>query len=106
LDHQTEFHNIYEEKISRYGLRGYMLGAKAGSGKTFAAISLMEMREVDTIIIVSPKNAIKEVWEDTVNEVYHVQPSYWISSSGEPLKKGKRYYITHYESLEKVLHFF
>lgn len=106
LPHQNQFLRHYDEMTWRWGLHGYILAAAPGSGKTLTGLALSECLDTDITICIVPKNSVDEVWVKTMNWAYKDKPTYWHSTSGEPLKKGCRYYIAHYEQLDRVLEFF
>jgi hypothetical protein len=103
LKHQLEFFDIYEDRVQRYGLTGYLLSASAGSGKTLAGLMLAEMLKSDLVVLVVPKNSVHKVWSRHLSEEYKVPQEHWIVSDGKPYKK-ERFIITHYEALDKALH--
>lgn len=102
LKHQTEFFDIYEDKVQRYGLTGYLLSAAAGSGKTLTNLMLSEMLGADLVVMVVPKNSVHKVWSRHLNEEYKTPQEHWIVTDGKPYKK-ERFIITHYEALDKAL---
>lgn len=102
LDYQQLFFETYDNLTSKYNLRGYLLAAAAGSGKTYMAYALAEMLGSEHIVVFSPKNAIEEVWEAEVNKLFKKTPSYWMEVSGKPYNK-ERVIIVHYESLKNVM---
>lgn len=103
LEHQDRFFKIYDNNTSRYNLKGYILGAAPGSGKTFMGIALSEMLDTDITICVVPKNAVDRVWVDTLASIFKTPTSYWASTSGQPIKDGYRYYVAHYEQIGTLL---
>lgn len=66
-----------------------------------ATVIPQEIAEVK--IIISPKNAIELVWEDTINKVFVEKPSDWVSNVSGPAPEGKEYYVFHYEALDRAL---
>jgi hypothetical protein len=106
LAHQDKFLRHYDEYTARWKLKGYILGAAPGSGKTLTGIALSECLDTDVTICIVPKNAVERVWADTMEWAFKEKPAYWHSQSGEPLKKGYRYYIAHYEQLDRIVEFF
>lgn len=106
LAHQSTFLHRYDEMTQRWNLKGYILGAAPGSGKTFTGLALSECLDTDITICVVPKNSADEVWKDTMHWAFKTVPNYWVSTGNEPLRKGCRYYIFHYEQLERALEFF
>jgi hypothetical protein len=105
LPKQKEFLQTYNEKVSQYGLSGYLLGAVPGSGKTIGCLAISLCVKADVTIAIVPKNAVIDVWEATLKTRFKKPPSYWHSLSGEELKAGKRYYIFHYEQLDRAVAF-
>lgn len=106
LPHQAEFFRTYNDIVPRYNLMGLMLGAVPGSGKTLASIMLSCMLKNDVTVIISPKNAIDRVWQDTVATCFKEPVDYWVSSMKEDPMPGKRFYIFHYEQLDRAIEFF
>lgn len=106
LDHQDDFLHLYNDMVPRYNLMGYMLAAIPGSGKTLTGISLSLCLKADVTICVVPKNSVERVWEATLQEFFKKPVTYWSSASGEEIKKGRQFYICHYEQLDVLLEFF
>ena len=66
-----------------------------------AAVIPRQVAEVK--IIISPINAIRLVWEDTVEQCFKKRPTSWVSdTAGDPPPAGIEYYIFHYEAMEKA----
>lgn len=105
LTWQKDYIDIFSDRIQRYKLKGHLLAADPGAGKTIAALILMRCLGVDTIFIISPKNAVNRVWQSTIDSVYRKTPSYWYSTSNETLQKNKEIYICHYEYIKSFLDF-
>lgn len=106
LPKQLEFLKLYDEIVPAYMLRGYLLAAAPGTGKTLSGIALAECAHSDMVICVVPKNSVEEVWKKTLDTRFHQTPSYWYSTSGETIEPGRRYYVGHYESLGTLVSFF
>lgn len=106
LEHQNDFLDQYDDLVPRFGLRGYMLAATPGSGKTLASLSLGLCLRAQTVICIVPKNSVIDVWEQTLKIRFKEKQSYWTSLSGEPLVAGRQYYIFHYEQLPQAVAFF
>lgn len=102
IDYQQEFLDTYNHVPDQYGLKGMLLSATAGSGKTFTSLALGQCLEADNIIVISPLTAVERVWVKNINAVYKRTPSHWHFSSGEPYE-GERILIFHYEALDKAL---
>ncbi len=103
LDHQSSFIESYAINTVKMGLNGYYLASPPGSGKTFSGLLLHGLLELDTMIIVCPKNAIREVWLDNIEKYVKGDKECWLSDSGTPPPKGMDYYICHYEALPVLL---
>ena len=102
-DWQNQYLDIYSDRVQRYNLTGHLLDADPGTGKTLGSLFLMECLGMDTIIIVSPKNAVAQVWEDTLKTRYRKIPTYWSSVSGTNPTLNVEKYIVHYEALPGFL---
>lgn len=105
FSYQDEFLSTYGEVVERYRLNGMLMDAAAGSGKTALNYALGHCLGADTKIMISPKNAVIDVWVKTINVLFKKTPDYWHSLSGEEPTLGKEYYIVHYDYLEKFLNF-
>lgn len=103
--YQAEFIKHYGIMVPAYRLKGYLLDAGPGTGKTVTNLILGAALNADKVIILTPKNAINRVWEDTVKDLMLEKKSYWISTSGDAPTLDHHYYICHYESLEQLLAF-
>lgn len=105
LPHQMEFFEHYNNIVPRYKLKGYMLGAAPGSGKTLTGLGLSLCVKADVVIMVVPKNAVDRVWDETIRTRFKTPQKYWTSLQNTPLKAGYKYYVCHYEYLDKMLAF-
>lgn len=109
FDYQDKFIDDCVWKSKLLGLNGYLLDAAAGSGKTLLSISLAEMLDADTIIVVCPKKAVNDVWDETINRIYKEPQSYSMSlpvlhglSKPAGFDINDRFIVCHYESLGKL----
>ena len=94
----------YEENKVMAGLRGAMLDAAPGAGKTFMSLALSVGLEYDTTIIIAPRQTLEEVWVQSVSDSLFKTPQpYVILSKKDKNIKGKRFIIMHYEFLDKVV---
>jgi hypothetical protein len=103
MDKQSEFFDIYESTTQQYHLRGMLLAAAAGSGKTITSIMLSEMLETDTTVVIAPLNSIIDVWEKTLRTELTYHPTFWHSQQNKPMKGDERYLVVHYEGLAAFL---
>ena len=106
LSHQSTFFEVFSEKIQQYNLKGYLLAAAPGSGKTLTALMLSEILESDVYIGIVPSNSVNEVWVKTIKSRFTKEVKVWDSFSNKPLEPGYTHYIFHYESLVKAVMFF
>lgn len=72
---------------------------------TIGCLAVSLCAKADVTIAIVPKNAVIDVWEATLNKRFKKPPQYWHSLSGEALKSGKKYYIFHYEQLDRAVAF-
>lgn len=106
FDTQRNFLEIYNERVPKFNLRGYMLAADPGTGKTINSIALAVCAKVDCTIVLCQKNSIDRVWGATIGSIFKDPVDYWTSSSEEELVHGKQYYVFHYEQLQRAMTFF
>ena len=76
---------------------------------TITSISLMEMLNIDTIIVICPKKAVNDVWDETITRIYKEPQSYSMSmpvihgpSKPAEFDINDRFIVCHYESLGKL----
>jgi hypothetical protein len=100
--HQDGFLKAYGELTERYGLRGYLLAADPGTGKTIMGLAAAECLHADLVVIVSPKNALNRVWTSTIDWLYKKPQPYWVAAGDKPYNH-ERIIVTHYEALAKAL---
>lgn len=103
LPHQRRFLDTYAENTHRYGLNGYILAADPGAGKTLMALYTARCLHSDVTICIVPNNSVNEVWNATIDNDIINDNSRWSTDSKEPLTGDKRYYVFHYEALDKAL---
>lgn len=99
LPHQMEFLHQYARAVPKFNLKGYLLAAVPGAGKSLSGISLHLTLKTDAMIIVCPKNAVTKVWVDNVERFVTTDTKIWHSAEGVPPRPGMDYYICHYEYL-------
>jgi hypothetical protein len=102
IDHQRRFMAWYDQVKLRYNLRGILLTAAPGGGKTIAGLATAICRKSDVTFIICPKNAINRVWEAEIVTRFKEKQSYWISSEDKEIPKDVRWLIFHYEDLDKA----
>lgn len=105
--HQMEALKAFADTVPRYGIKGYYIAAQPGTGKTFYDICLatiiIPQSLAEVKIVISPKNAIENVWQRTVRDCFKKAPTDWVSThKGDP-PKDREYYIFHYESMDRAI---
>jgi len=103
MPEQYNWLEYYNTAKPRYGLKGGLLGADPGFGKTLAAIYTMLCREKDVIYIISPRKAIREVWEKTLRTNVRNPGPIWVADDDKPLPKNVKWLIFHYERLGEAV---
>ena len=104
LTHQEEFLDIYESTRKRYGLKGMLLAAAPGAGKSISGCSIALTTNATKVIIISPMNAIHKVWQKTLNTEFHEpQHPYIFKDTPNQLQPQKKWHIFHYEALDKAV---
>jgi hypothetical protein len=103
MDHQMEFFGIYNEVVPKYQLKGYLLGADPGTGKTLMCIGLSLCLGVNILICVCPKNAVERVWAATFEERFKRVPHYWHSLMDRAPTRQDKYLICHFDALPELL---
>ena len=111
FEHQDKFIDNCLFKSKLMDLRGYLLDAGPGLGKTINSIALMELLGADKIIVVCPKKAVIDVWEETINRIYNKPQTYNLSIDSVVGGKVKlanfsldsKFMVCHFEALDKLV---
>lgn len=101
-DYQEAFLDYYSHTVPMYKLKGALLSATMGSGKTAMGLMVSECLEADKVIIICPLSAVKRVWEQQIIEVFKTLQSYWLSTDDKGYEQ-QRFAIYHYEALGKLI---
>ena len=105
--HQLEALKAFGDTVPRYGLKGYYIAAQPGTGKTFYDIALATILIPQSLaevkIVISPKNAIENVWARTIKDCFKKPPKDWISNVKGAPPLGREYYVFHYEALDRAV---
>jgi len=101
LPHQDNFLAHYNAVVDKYHLKGYLLSADPGTGKTFMGLALSHTAHADLTVIVSPKNALDRVWGDSIIKIFKKPKAFWMANSGEPYKR-QPIIVTNYEAIGKA----
>lgn len=97
--YQKDFILEYNKKII-YNLRGYLLAFEQGLGKTLTALALMTSLKKKRVIIICPKSTLFNVWVNHIKFFYKSDKTIWYP--GMPQNKKYDFYITNYESMNKL----
>jgi len=103
LPEQRNWLNYYNSAKPRYGLRGALLAAAPGAGKTLCGIMTMLCRKKDYVIVIAPKKATRDVWERTITTELTTPQDVWVAEYDKPYVKGTKWIVAHYERLDEVL---
>lgn len=103
LDHQVKYLCWAAYVKPRYRLRGTLLAAAAGAGKTLTGISIALVNKATKVIVVAPKNAIYDAWETDIKERLKDKQKIWIADRETDFDAKSKWYIVHYEALTKIL---
>lgn len=104
IEYQMNFMKFYNKTVPAYGLKGMLLAAAPGTGKTFTSLALSECLGAERIIVICPNNALHTVWlKSTVGKdsLYIKDESVWSSASKKPYN-GEKIVIFHYEALGQL----
>lgn len=101
--HQEEFLNFYERVKVQYSLNGMLLSSPAGTGKTTMGISVAVGTDAEKVIVISPKNAIYRVWEDTLNNDMVIPQNPSVFDRDRKIDPNNKWHIFHFEALDAAL---
>lgn len=111
FEHQDKFIDNCLFKSKLMDLKGYLLDAGPGLGKTINSIALMEILGADKVIVICPKKAVIDVWEETINRIYNKPQTYNLSIDSVVNGKVKlaqfsldsKFMVCHFEALDKLV---
>lgn len=101
--HQWDWLNYYNRVLPTLNLRGSLLAASPGGGKTLCAIYTALGLRVKKVVIVAPKKAIYNVWGKTLKNSFVEEQKYWICADGGIPDNDTKWFVFHYETLPKAL---
>ncbi len=101
-DYQAEFLEYYSKIVPAYKLKGAMLAAVVGSGKTSMGLMVSECLRAERIVVICPLPAVSRVWEQQINEVFKKPQTYWLSTDKSGYQ-DQRFAVYHYEALPAAL---
>lgn len=103
--YQLEYFKNYSYRLDQYGLKGDLIAAAPGAGKTFIMSALAEMLSAGLIVVFCPKSVLESVWVDSVNEMFKEPQSIWHSGTAMEYT-GQRWIICHYDAMAKLQEIF
>lgn len=103
--HQLETLQIYDTTITRMNLKGFLLAADVGTGKTIMSLAIAACLESEITIIVCQKSLADNVWLAAIKEEFGSSVPVWCSAQNEKLTAKHKYYIFHYEALSYAIDF-
>lgn len=98
--------NEYNRLVVSSHLRGYLLGAATGSGKSVMSLALTLCLDSSPGIIICPKSLVNDVWVFQIKSMIKKEKSIYIADTSNPPIKNYDYYIFHYEALGLAVNFF
>ena len=93
----------YEEIKVMAGLRGAMIDAAPGAGKTFMSLALSVGLGYDYTVIIAPRQTLEEVWVKSVSESLFKKPQSYVVLDKKTKPNKERFIIFHYEFLDKII---
>ena len=96
----------YDLKTQALDLKGLLLSAATGSGKSVLAIAIVNCLKPSAIIVICPKSLIDDVWVDAINVQFNNTKKIWKANLNIPITDKYDYYIFNYEALGKAVVFF
>lgn len=105
-DYQDKYIEHYGLTVPTFNLKGYLLDAGAGTGKTATGLMLGKALGANKVIVISPLPAVDRVWRHTIEDLMLEDHTAWVSNGkGQELTKDFKYYIVHYEALGNFTQF-
>jgi SNF2 family DNA or RNA helicase len=101
--HQQILFDNYLDMKTRHNLRGILLDAYVGTGKTFMSLALAEGLNVDIKIIVCPLPTVYDAWVNTLIHDGYKKPQEYYAFADNKEYKGEPNIICHFEALPKLL---
>lgn len=98
LDYQLKLLKEYDWMTYRLKLNGVLVDWVMGSGKSIGGLLVAECAKTDKVVVICPKNAINNVWVNTIQTKMVNPPSIWTSDSPRPYRNEK-YIIIHNEAI-------
>lgn len=98
LDYQLKLLKEYDWMTYRLKLNGVLVDWVMGSGKSIGGLLIAECAKTDHVVVICPRNAVNDVWVQTLQTKMVKPPSVWTSISPRPYR-GEKYIIIHNEAI-------
>ena len=69
---------------------------------TYTAMLLSFLAHADTVVVVSPNNAIYSVWEKSIRTMPTEKQTVWVSQDADPPPDNCKWFVFNYEALDKA----
>lgn len=99
FDTQEVFLRTYKTITSSYLLKGLLLDAKAGSGKTFTSLFWTQVIGNLKNVVVCPDNIVDSVWRAEIKKHFKKTMRVWTTLDGTDIDPDADFYIIHYSAL-------
>jgi len=104
LPHQLRLYSHYLTSKSDLNIRGVLLDAAVGTGKTYMSLSLGELLNYKRFLVIAPKAVLDRVWVKSItNELYKKPQSYKILTTKDFTFNNEKFLITNYETIIKLV---
>lgn len=103
--YQTEYFQNYSYRLDQYGLKGDLIAAAAGTGKTFITAAIAEMLDADLVVVFCPKSVLESVWVSSIPEMFKKPQTVWHTGSNMDYT-GQRWIMCHYDAMPKLMSIF
>lgn len=103
LSFQDEFFTAYNDNTQKYCLKGFLLAAAAGAGKSFTALALSHLLSKPKVLIICPMNALFDVWVKHITDKVFKDKKKYSTSKDAVIDYKKEFVIVHYEHLDKLV---
>lgn len=102
-DRQTGYVEHYGRMVPAYRLRGYLLDAGAGSGKTASNLALARAMRASKVIVIALNNSVDNVWRHTIEDLMSPPGKAWLSTDRKPIDPTMEYFVVHYEYMHHFM---
>lgn len=99
FDTQEQFLRTYKPITSSYFLKGLLLDAKAGSGKSFTALFWTQIVGNLKNVIICPDNIVESVWRLEIKKHFKANMKVWTTLDGTDIDPTADFFVIHYSAL-------